>query len=63
MTADETNITVIEYQHFPDATPGVPRRNYPGARRFALANGQAVRLIDAATFEVIADGEILRRIE
>ncbi len=53
---DGSFVTMIEYRHVPGS-----RRHYQVARRLALSIGEAVRYIDAAAFEVVASGEILRR--
>jgi hypothetical protein len=63
ITDDETHLIVIEHQHRAAPVPGEPSRHYPGARRFALSTGDDVRYIDATSFEIIATGEILRRID
>lgn len=63
ITDDETHLIVIEHQHRVIPMPGEPARHYPGARRFALSTGDDVRYIDATSFEIIATGEILRRID
>ena len=60
-TEDESLVTVIEYQHVATRAPGAPARHYPGARRLALSTGEAVRYIDAAVFELVETGEMLRR--
>ena len=60
-TEDESLVTVVEYQHVATQAPGVPARHYPGARRLALSTGEAVRYIDAAVFELVETGEMLRR--
>lgn len=62
-TEDESGAVVIEYQHVPAPVRGVPPRDYPGARRLALSTGEQVRYIDAATFEIVETGELLRRID
>lgn len=61
-TDDESVVTVIEYQHVDTPVPGAPDRRYPGARRLALSTGEAVRYIDATTFEIAESGELLSRI-
>jgi hypothetical protein len=61
-TDDESVVTVIEYQHVAVPAPGAPERRYPGARRLALTTGEAVRFIDATTFEIVESGELLSRI-
>jgi hypothetical protein len=61
-TDDESIVTVVEYQHVAVPDADAPARHYPGARRMALTTGEAVRYIDADTVEVIATGELLRRI-
>jgi hypothetical protein len=53
---------VVEYQYIATQAPGSPVRRYPGARRLALSTGEAVRYIDAAVFELVETGEMLRRI-
>lgn len=60
---DGSTVMVIEFRHAPTPTPGRPVRAYPGARRLALSTGEPVRYIDATTFEVIATGELLGRID
>jgi hypothetical protein len=60
---DESFVTVIEYQHVAAPAPGAPPRHYPGARRLALSTGEAARYIDAAIFELVETGEMLRRID
>jgi hypothetical protein len=62
-TGDESIVIVIEYQHVATPVPGASVRHHPGARRLALATGEAVRYIDARTFEVIDSGELLARID
>ncbi|RIA43927.1 hypothetical protein DFR49_2160 [Hephaestia caeni] len=65
---DGTYVTVVDYRHvaienvaIETGATGVRRR--PGARRLALTTGEPVRYIDAQTFEVIASGELLRRLD
>jgi len=58
---DGASVTVIEYRHAATIPAASGTRIYPGARRLALSTGEAVRYIDAETFEVIASGELLRR--
>ncbi|CUS43237.1 MAG: hypothetical protein V4610_19220 [Pseudomonadota bacterium] len=60
---DGTTVTVVEYRyvHIGQSQGGTPRR-YPGARQMALTTGQAVRYVDAETFEVVGSGELLARI-
>jgi hypothetical protein len=62
-TEDESLVTVIEYQHVATRAPGAPARHFPGARRLALSTGDVARYIDAATFELVETGEMLRRID
>lgn len=63
-TEDESSVVAIEYQHVTThAAPGAPGRRYPGARRLALPTGERARYIDAATFEIVETGELLRRID
>src|SRR3546814_13098938 len=63
---DGTYVTVVDYRHVAieqgaAGTTGV--RHRPGARRLALTTGEAVRYIDARTFEVVVSGELLRRLD
>jgi len=60
-TEDESLVTVVEYQYIATQAPGAPVRRYPGARRLALSTGEPVRYIDAAVFELVETGEMLRR--
>ena len=60
---DETSLIAIEYRLIEWAgEAGRPRRR-PGARWLELASGEALRIVDARTFEVAATGEIIRRID
>jgi hypothetical protein len=63
LAEDESSLIVLEFQHLAPSAPGAPVRRYPGARRHALSTGEAVRIIDATTFEIVDSGELLRRIE
>lgn len=58
---DGAFVTVIEYRHVERVGSASGPRLYPGARRLALSTGEAVRYIDAGTFEVVDSGELLRR--
>ena len=58
---DGTPLVVIEYQHVDRRRTGSTERTYPGARRLALASGEAVRPLGDGVWEVIATGEVLRR--
>lgn len=53
--------TVIEFQHFATIQTPAGIRRQQGARRLTLGAGEAVRYIDARTFEVVPTGELLRR--
>ena len=56
-------VTVLElqYYHLEETASGI--RHHPGARRFQIPDGRALRLVDARTFEVIDTGELLRQVE
>ncbi len=56
---DGSSITVVECQYFLEQDQDGSLRTYPGARRFALANGSAVRRIDGKTFELVDTGELI----
>jgi hypothetical protein len=53
---------VIEFRHARWNESDAGRRLAIGARRWALSSGEPVRHLDIATFEVIATGELLRRL-
>jgi hypothetical protein len=52
---------VIEYQHVDRRPTESGERTYPGARRSALASGEAVRSLGDGVWEVIATGELVRQ--
>lgn len=54
---------VVEMQFFDIRKTAAGVREYPGARRFAIAGGGALRLIDARTFEVVDTGALLYLID
>lgn len=58
---DGTPLVVIEYQHVENRRTENGERTYPGARRSALASGEAVRPLGDGVWEVIATGEVVRR--
>lgn len=58
---DGSPLVVIEYQHVERRQTDNGERSYPGARRWALASGEAVRPLGDGVWEVIATGEVLRR--
>jgi len=59
--SDATLLVVVAYRHVAIAeTVHGPRRQID-ARRCALADGVAVRIVDRDTFEIAATGELLRR--
>jgi len=58
---DGTPLVVIEYQHLERCRTESGERSYPGARRWALASGEAVRPLGDGVWEVIATGELVRR--
>lgn len=58
---DGSPLTVIDYQHIDRRQTDGGERTYPGARRSALASGEAVRPLGDGVWEVIATGEVLRR--
>ncbi|HWU73512.1 MAG TPA: hypothetical protein VN137_08495 [Sphingomonas sp.] len=58
---DGTPLVVIEYQHIDRRPTESGERSYPGARRSALASGEAVRPLGDGVWEVIATGEVVRR--
>ena len=60
---DGTTVVVIEHQHIEQCHTDLGLRIYPGARRFALATGEPVRVIDDRLYEVIGTGELLRRLD
>ncbi|HEU4961238.1 MAG TPA: hypothetical protein VFT56_12600 [Sphingomonas sp.] len=60
---DGTRLVVVERRHIRSVQGGTGPRRQIGARRLELEDGTAVRYIDAETFEVIASGEILRRLD
>ena len=57
---DGAMLIVVCFQLFMEVTNGAKRR-FPGARRWALLDGQAVRVIDSRTFEVTATGELITK--
>jgi hypothetical protein len=61
MGDDGTALTVVEYRHIFTSSDGGTVRRQHGARWLALLDGEPVRHIDSATFEVVASGELLRR--
>ncbi|MCM8730426.1 hypothetical protein ACFO8O_05520 [Hephaestia sp. GCM10023244] len=60
---DGTYVTVVDYRHVAIETGPAGVRYRPGARRLALTTGEAVRYIDARTFEIVASGELIRRLD
>ncbi len=60
---DGTYVTVVDYRHVAIEAGATGVRRRPGARRLALTTGEAVRYIDAQTFEIVASGELLRRLD
>ena len=60
---DGSPLLVIEYQRFGRQPTHSGDRDYPGARRLALDNGEPVRPLGDGLWEVIATGELLRRRE
>jgi hypothetical protein len=60
---DGTPLVVIEWRHVREQRGAKGVRRQIGARRLALEDGAEVRVIDATLFEVVASGELLRRIE
>lgn len=58
---DGSPLVVIEYQHVERRQTDNGERSYPGARRWALASGEAVQPLGDGVWEVIATGEVLRR--
>lgn len=59
---DGTPLVVIEYQHVDRRRTEGGDRSYPGARRSALASGEAVRPLGDGVWEVIATGELVRQV-
>lgn len=59
---DGTRLTVVEYRYVHVTRDKSGTRRHLGARQLALETGEAVRYIDAETFEVIDSGELLRRL-
>lgn len=59
---DGSPLIVVEYRHVFTSSDGGKTRRQHGARWLALLDGEPVRHIDAATFEVVASGELLRRV-
>lgn len=59
---DGSPLVVIEYQHVERRQTDNGERSYPGARRWALASGEAVRPLGDGVWEVIATGEVLRQV-
>lgn len=57
---DGDYIDVVETQHFHISQEAGKRRKRPGARQFTSSRGEPVRYIDASTFEVVANGELLK---
>jgi hypothetical protein len=60
---DETPLIVLQYRLVERIDEPGKSRLRPGARRAQLETGEALRVIDARTFEVIATGELVRRID
>lgn len=60
---NEVTVFVVQHQHFDRRRTTSGEREYPGARRWALTTGEAVRVIDGRTYEVIDSGELLRRVD
>ena len=60
---DGTPLTVVERRHLRSVEGAAGPRRQIGARRLELEDGTAVRYIDAETFEVVATGELLRRLD
>ena len=60
---DGSTVAIVEHQHVDHRLIRGTQRAYPGARRFALATGEPVRVIDERTYEVVETGELLCRID
>jgi hypothetical protein len=58
---DGTPLIVVEYRHVFTSGEGGKTRKHRGSSWLVLLDGEPVRYIDAATFEVVASGELLRR--
>jgi hypothetical protein len=56
---DGTRLIVLEFRYVLRKQTSSGPRAYPGARRWALETGDAVRLLDRRTFEVVATGELI----
>ena len=56
---DGTVMFVVERRHVFTTQNGSRTRQHRGAARTTLLDGEPVRYIDAATFEVVATGELL----
>lgn len=61
MGDDGTPLVVVEYRHVFTSGEAGKVRQHRGSSWLALLDGEPVRYIDAATFEVVASGELLRR--
>jgi len=59
---DGTALLVLEYRHIFTSEEGGKVRRQPGSRWLALLDGEPVRYIDGETFEIVASGELLRRV-
>lgn len=58
-----TQVMVMEYRHIYMAGEPNDVREHPGSVLLALSNGEPVRSVDGTDlFEVIATGELLRRV-
>jgi hypothetical protein len=60
---DETPLVVVAYRLIEMTGEAGRRRRRPGARWVELATGEPLRTVDARTFELVATGEIIRRVD
>lgn len=60
LNEDGDPVLVVETQHFQISMVDGKERKRPGARQLTSSRGEAVRYIDASTFELVATGELLK---
>lgn len=60
---DETPLVVVEYRFVELYELAGKTRRRLGSSHVALDSGEALETIDARTFEVIATGEMIRRLD
>lgn len=58
---DGTALVVLEYRYIFTTESEAGVRRHPGSAWLSLLDGEPVRYLDPATFEVTSSGELLRK--